>query len=162
MGNVPPQRLECSTNAGTAQQDLVNSAAEERQSVFYRSRVTNCSSADFSKKPAGTSDDFAWARERAGMISVKVSAFSENTAETCGENGRGKEKKGELSGANWGLLTRNWGNFPRILPANRQKAQHLLHFVHDKSYKCRTDLVFLQVKSTRTDGETGEGLAGLP
>ena len=96
MGNVQPQRLECSTNAGTAQQDLANSAAEERQSVFYRSRVTNCSSADFSKKPAGTSDDFAWARERDGMISVKVSAFSENTTETCGENGRGKEKRGNF------------------------------------------------------------------
>lgn len=30
------------------------------------------------------------------MISVKVSAFSENTAETCGEKAEGKEKKGNF------------------------------------------------------------------
>ena len=55
-----------------------------------------------------------------------------------------------------GIFDEKLGDFSRLRPANRQKAQQLLHFVHDKSYKCRTDLVFLQVKSTRTDGETGK------
>ena len=65
----------------------------------------------FFEKTGGDFRRFRMGAGTSGMISVKVSAFSENTAETCGENDRGKGKKGELCGVNWGLLTRNWRIF---------------------------------------------------
>lgn len=111
-GGELPQRPECTTNAATRRRYTTSCALKDRRSVFGQITCYKLLVRSFFEKTDG---DFRRFRMGTGTsrndfgqsFPLSLRTPRKHAAKTA----EGKEKKGELCGANWGLLTRNWGIF---------------------------------------------------